>query len=166
MSNKADIDLKPSREQWFVFLFVFWSVGISLFDWFTFGHIRITDQKLMLKSPFEIAYSRYQFMSWQISKVSASKALYLISAPPLLFIFAYFLFLFLAFEDRISLLMLAIAIIALIVASVPILFFKSFRIYHNIGSYPKHIYFLCLRRHSSSITDALTRCGFVDKVEQ
>jgi hypothetical protein len=165
MLNQMQKDMKPPRDKWFVFTFVFWSAGIS-FNNFPLGDLVINDKKLILKPYFDFAYGSFQFTPQQISKIAASKLLYFLYTPLLLFWFAWILFVFFVVGGPIPSYFIAIAIIALILGTIPILFFKSFRIHHNIGAYPGHIYFFCLRRHASSIVDALTRCGFGDKLDQ
>lgn len=158
-------DLNPPRKKWLVFLFTFLGVGIDI-DVGFLGKIVVTNQRLVLKSPFDIAYGSYQFTPPQISRIFSSKILYLFYIPPLVFVLAWFLFVFLVVGTPIPIFMFVLVIILLVLTAFHMVFFKSFRIRHSIGSYPRHIYFFCFRHQSSSIVDTLTLCGFGDKLEQ
>jgi hypothetical protein len=166
MANEAEKDTRPKREKWLVFSFVLWSVRIRPNNMPPLGDLIIKDQNLVLKPYFDVAYGSFQFTPQQVSKISPSKIAYFVYSPLLLFIFAWILIAILVFGNSTPAFIIVVAIISVVLVICPLLFLKPFRIRHNIGSYPSYIYFLCLRHHSSSIRDALTRCGFGDKLEQ
>jgi len=168
MSNQTQKELKPQREKWFVFLYpAFFGLGlINEFNIIALAKLTVINQKLDLRE-FPAFFSRFQLTPQQVFKIAPSKIIYFSMAFTLPFLLVFILIPLLAFSNPISTTELDIFILAAILIIIsPVIFLKCFKIQYKTHTKTGHIYFCCLRHQSRLILNALTRCGFGDKLEQ
>ena len=167
MSNQTQKDTKPQLERWFVLLFP-GSLRMGIFGLKVIPLARLTviDQKLTVKELPEFFYS-FQLIPQQVYKIAPSKITFLPLALSIPFFLLFILVPILVSDAAIPTKELSIFVpVALLILTAPATFLKCFKMKYKIRSYTGHIYFFCLRHQSSSIINALIRCGFGDKLEQ
>ena len=157
--------MNPPHEKWFVIFIrtsyspiIYNTSMIFILSW---ARLTIIDKELTLKHLGDF-FDGYQFTPQQITKISPSKFMY---SNMIILLLLLLLILIIPFvlNHTIPIVAVVLLILAILIYVIPVILFKCYRINHRVEDYPSYIYIYCLRRHSSSIMDALTRCGFGDK---